>query len=139
MTVLNVLCISKANSNYTAIVSGESFRYWLSITLQQGSQGSYYFLVNNDWGSCFSLVHYDWGMTLLAKPIFTATVDSKKSVVIVSRWIKFQDFISSEMNYFHFGVCSVSHNCLHDIIQNKTHCGCHFISVILTKMKLHFG
>ena len=43
------------------------------------------------------------------------------------------------MKYFHFGVWSISYNCLHDTTRNETHCGCYFIAVILTEMKFHFG
>ena len=49
------------------------------------------------------------------------------------------DFISSKMKHFHFAVWLISYNCLDDTIRNETHCGCHFIAVILTEMKFHFG
>ena len=49
------------------------------------------------------------------------------------------DFISGEMKYFHFGVCSISYNCLHDPTRNETHCGWYFIAVILKEMKFHSG
>ena len=41
-----------------------------------------------------------------------------------------------EMKYFPFGVSSISYNSLHETLQNETHCGCYFIIVILTKMKM---
>ena len=36
------------------------------------------------------------------------------------------------MKYFYFGVWSISYNYLHDTTRNETHCGCHFIAVIVT-------
>ena len=36
-------------------------------------------------------------------------------------------FIAGERNYFQFGFCSISYNCLHEIPLYKTHCGCCFI------------
>ena len=33
------------------------------------------------------------------------------------------DFASGKIKYFQFGVWSVSHNCLHKILRNKTCCG----------------
>ena len=47
--------------------------------------------------------------------------------------------ISFGAKNFLFGVWSISYNYLHDTTQNETHCECHFIAVILTKMKFHFG
>ena len=50
-----------------------------------------------------------------------------------------RDFISGKVKYFHFGVWSISYNCLHDKNRNETHCGCYFIVVILTEMKFNLG
>ena len=40
---------------------------------------------------------------------------------------------------FHFGVWSISYNCLHDTTRNETHCGHYFSVAILTKNKFRFG
>ena len=47
------------------------------------------------------------------------------------------DFILNEPKFFQFGVWSISYNCLHEIPRNKTHCRCHFISLILPEMKFN--
>ena len=44
-----------------------------------------------------------------------------------------------ELNFFQFGVWSISYKCLHKIPRNETDCGCCFITVILTEIKFHFG
>ena len=49
------------------------------------------------------------------------------------------DFILGETKYFHFGVWSISYNCLHDAARTETRCGSYFIAFILTETKFHFG
>ena len=46
------------------------------------------------------------------------------------------DFISGELNKFHFGVWLISYNWLHDTTRNETHCRCYFIGVILLSHEL---
>ena len=45
----------------------------------------------------------------------------------------------SKMKYFHFGVWSISYNCLHDTARTETPYRCFFIAVILTEMKKNLG
>ena len=59
--------------------------------------------------------------------------------IVYSFWrVLTWDFISGKMKYFHFGFWSISYNCLHETTQNGTHCGCHFIAVILAEMIFFF-
>ena len=48
-------------------------------------------------------------------------------------------FHLGEMKYFHFGVWSISYDCLHDTTRTKTRCGCYFIAVIWQKWNLISG
>ena len=58
---------------------------------------------------------------------------------VISKRVFTWDFIPGEIKYFHFGVYSVSYNCLHDTSQNENHCGCYFIDVILIEKKFPSG
>ena len=48
------------------------------------------------------------------------------------------DSISGNIEYFHFGVWSISCNSSNKINRNKTHWECNFILVLLTEKKFHF-
>ena len=50
-----------------------------------------------------------------------------------------RDFISGKVKYFHFGVWSISYNCLQDTNRNETHCGCYFIVVFWQKWNFILG
>ena len=78
------------------------------------------------------MVHSGWSGGIF---INTSLISRNHLHVKVFVW----DFILGEINFFQFGVWSISHNCVDEIQWNETHCGCHFISIILTKMKFHFG
>ena len=63
----------------------------------------------------------------------------KPRKAVISKRVFTWDFIPGEIKYFHFGVWSVSYNCLHDTSQNENHCGCYFIDVILIEKKFPSG
>ena len=79
--------------------------------------------------SLFSWVCHYWHVNLFEVEEF----------IVYSFWrVLTWDFISGKMKYFHFGFWSISYNCLHETTQNGTHCGCHFIAVILAEMNFFF-